>query len=80
MTYETILDAVRSEMSESPTQEVIAAMAVRDLMSATLSLSELSAGKSTAGLVRLEANDIELAYTRLGRMLSHLRKEQSRAA
>jgi hypothetical protein len=50
------------------------AMAVRDLMSATSSLSEMAAGKSTAGLVRIEANDIELAYTRLGRMLSHIRK------
>jgi len=53
--------------------EIYAAMAVRDLMSATLALSELS-----TDLVRIEADDIELAYTRLGRMLSRI-KEQSYA-
>jgi len=53
--------------------ELDAAMAVRDLMSATISLSELS-----TTLVRREAKDIELAYTRLGQMLSHI-KEQSYA-
>ena len=74
--FEDQLDAVREQMVE---QDIIAAMAVRDLMSATLSLSELSASKSTAALVRIEANDIELAYTRLGRMLSHIR-ERSHAA
>ena len=59
MTYKNELDAV---------------MAVRDLMSATLSLSELP-----TNLVRIEANDIELVYTRLGQMLSHIRDEQSYA-
>ena len=59
MTYENELDAV---------------MAVRDLMSATLSLSELP-----TDLVRIEANDIALVYTRLGQMLSHIRDEQSYA-
>jgi len=53
--------------------ELDAAMAVRDLMSATISLSELS-----PDLVRIEANDIEIAYTRLGQMLSRV-KEQSYA-
>ena len=53
--------------------ELKAAMAIRDLMSATISLSELS-----TGLIRIEANDIELVYTRLGQMLSHI-KEQSYA-
>ena len=59
MTYKNELDAV---------------MAVRDLMSATISLSELP-----TDLVRIEANDIELVYTRLGQMLSHIREEQSYA-
>ena len=54
--------------------ELKAAMAIRDLMSATISLSELS-----PDLVRIEANDIELVYTRLGQMLSHIREEQSYA-
>ena len=54
--------------------ELKAAMAIRDLMSATVSLSELS-----PDLVRIEANDIELVYTRLGQMLSHIREEQSYA-
>lgn len=61
-------------------REIIAAMAVRDLMSATLSLSELSASKSTAPLVQVEASDIELAYTRLGRMLSRIRQSRMQAA
>jgi hypothetical protein len=55
-------------------QEMVAAMAVRDLMSATISLSELS-----TDLVKIEAGDIELAYIRLGQMLSHIRKEHSHA-
>ena len=59
MTYKNELDAV---------------MAVRDLMSATISLSELP-----TDLVRIEANDIEIVYTRLGQMLSHIRDEQSYA-
>ena len=54
--------------------ELKAAMAIRDLMSATISISELS-----TDLVMIEANDIELVYTRLGQMLSHLREEQSYA-
>ena len=58
MTYENELDAV---------------MAVRDLTSATISLSEMP-----TDLVRIEANDIELVHTRLGQMLFHL-KEQSYA-
>ena len=53
--------------------ELKAAMVMRDLMSATISLSELP-----TDLVRIEANDIELVHTRLGQMLSHL-KEQSYA-
>ena len=53
--------------------ELDAAMAARDLMSAAISLSELP-----TGLVRIEAKDIELAYTRLGQMLSRI-KEQSYA-
>ncbi len=57
-------------------QDIEAAMAVRDLMSATQSLSALAAAQSTARLVQVEANDIELAYTRLGRMLSHIRAGQ----
>ena len=54
--------------------ELKAAMVIRDLMSATISLSELS-----TDLVRIEANDIEIVYTRLGQMLSHIREEQSYA-
>lgn len=65
---------------EPNTKEIAAAMAVRDLMSATQSLSELSASKTTAPLVQVEASDIELAYTRLGRMLSRIRKEPACAA
>ena len=74
--FEDQLDAVREQMVE---QDIIAAMAVRDLMSATQSLSELASSKSNAWRVCVEANDIELAYTRLGRMLSHIR-ERSNAA
>jgi len=54
--------------------ELKAAMVIRDLMSAMLALSELP-----TDLVRIEANDIELVYTRLGQMLSHIREEQSYA-
>jgi hypothetical protein len=54
--------------------ELKAAMAIRDLMSATISISELP-----TGLISIEANDIELVYTRLGQMLSHIRQEQSYA-
>ena len=54
--------------------ELKAAMASRDLMSATISLSELP-----IDLIRIEANDIEIVYTRLGQMLSHIREEQSYA-
>jgi hypothetical protein len=61
-------------------REIIAAMAVRDLMSATHSLFELSASKSTAPLVQVETSDIELAYTRLGRMLSRIRQPHMQAA
>lgn len=56
------------------------AMAVYELMSATKALSELAAGKSTEPFVRLEFNDIDLAYTRLGRMLSRLRQSNLQAA
>jgi len=50
--------------------ELDAAMVIRDLMSAMLALSELP-----ADLIRIEANDIELVYIRLGQMLSHIREE-----
>ena len=50
--------------------ELKAAMAIRDLMSATISLSELS-----TDLVRIEVNDIELVYTRLGQMLSRIKEQ-----
>ena len=53
--------------------ELKAAMVIRDLMSATISLSELP-----TDLIRIEANDIALVYVRIGQMLSHL-KEQSYA-
>ena len=58
-------------------EELRAAMAVRDLMSATQTLSEMASRKSEHWLVSVEANDIELAYTRLGRLLSQVRKSQS---
>ena len=51
-----------------------ATMVIRDLMSATISLSELP-----PDLVRIEASDIELVHIRLGQMLSHIRQEQSYA-
>jgi hypothetical protein len=57
-------------------EELRAAMAVRDLMSATQTLSEMASRKSEHWLVSVEANDIELAYTRLGRLLSQVRKSQ----
>jgi len=60
--------------------EHAAAMAVYEFMSATKALSDLAASKTNAPLVQREANDIEIAYVRLGRMLSQLRSEQSRAA
>jgi len=60
-------------------EELKAVMAVRDLMSATQSLSEMVASKSTEWRVRVEANDIELAYTRLGRLLSQVRLERTYA-
>lgn len=80
MSYFSDLDLVRQEMEKHEPEDISAAMAVRDLMSATLSLSEIASSKSAAPLVRLEANDIELAYTRLGRLLSHLRQDQRHAA
>jgi len=54
--------------------ELKAAMVIRDLMSATISLSELP-----TDLIRIEANDIALVYVRIGQMLSHIREEQSYA-
>lgn len=53
------------------------AMAVHELLSATRSLSDLTASQTKRYLVCREANDIELAYIRLGRMLSQLRKLQN---
>ena len=61
-------------------EKLSATMAVRDLLSATQSLSEIASCKSTEWLVKVEANDIELAYVRLGRMLSRIRMEQTHAA
>ncbi len=55
-------------------KQTVAAMAVRDLMSATISLSELP-----IDLLSVEANDIELAHAQLSRMLWRIRKEQSYA-
>ena len=57
--------------------DVTVGMAVRNLMSATDQLFELSASKSTEPLVRLDANDIRLAYTHLGRMLSRLERDNA---
>lgn len=48
-------------------EDVKAAMAVRDLMSATLSLCELP-----SDLAKCEAHDIELAHARLGNLLSRI--------
>lgn len=56
------------------------ALAVRDLMNATQALSEMAASRTHEPLVRRESNDIELAYTKLGRMLSRLRQPQLQAA
>lgn len=57
--------------------EIVVELAVRDLMSATQSLAELSASQTNEPLVLRETNDIELAYTRLGRMLSQLRSRHA---
>lgn len=53
------------------------AMAVHELLSATRSLSDLTSSRTNKYLVCREANDIELAYIRLGRMLSQIRKVQA---
>lgn len=55
-------------------KEICAAMATRDLMSATLTISELP-----CDFLKVEADDIELAWSKLGRIISHIR-ETARAA
>ncbi len=74
---QTVYNAMCDDMGEPFTPHDCAqyevAMAVRDLMNATKVLSELASTKTGAPLVKCDANDIKDAYTRLGRMLSHLR-------
>lgn len=58
---------------ERSEREIAAAMATRDLMSATDALFEMSASKTLRPFVAQERNDIEAAYVHLGRMLSMMK-------
>lgn len=58
---------------ERAESSLAAAMATRDLMSATNSLFEMSASKTMQPFVAQERNDIEAAYVHLGRMLSMMK-------
>jgi hypothetical protein len=80
MDLQTISSIMGAPLTAREISEHSTAMAVYELMSATKTLSELGASIANAPLVKRELNDIELAYTRLGRLLSRLRLEQVNAA
>ncbi len=72
---------VQNALNDEPAEncpEVSVDLATRDLMNATDALFRLGASKAHASLVRREANHIELAYSRLGRLLSRIRQPDLR--